>query len=278
MSVTSQERFIGQVNEDNETTLTADDVIFGSVTDTQAERSKTRIVAARGSGYRGGVTLHYQRLKLGKLFGFFQPKVQVSTGSEPTPEFLIASVELQYGLKLDPKDVTISKKVTEEGEFFLVEAKDTSLVYSDSTEFLLEFEQIEIGTIVGDDSQNYVYPTTQEDQTRKIDGLVYSGGWLVPEAGVELSEFLVGNEPDHNLMWLTQTLAGEDWYIDDNPGENNLFGAVVEYNGDSAGFELIPQDVVTILSKQEGGLGKVLALKLSEVHCVNFAGALTFYY
>lgn len=279
MSSNSQERFIGQVNSDNETTLTPEDVIFGSVADTDMDRSQTRIVATPGSGYRGGVTLRYRRLRLSKLFGFFQPKVPVPDGAEPTPELLIASVKANYGITLDPLDVTISRKTLEEGDFFVVEAKDTSLVYSDTADFMLQFNQLDIETVIGTDSQSYVYPTEQlEEEPRKIDGFVYAGGWVVPEASVELSEFLVGQEADHNLMWLTQTLSGESWYVDNNPGEHNLFGALVDYNGPISGYALIPDEVVTVLVRPTGEEMRVLALKPDPAYCTDFVGCLTYYY
>lgn len=279
MSSNSQERFIGQVNSDNEATLTPDDVMFGSVLDTDMDRSQTRIVAAPGSGYRGGVTLRYRRLKLSKLFGFFQPKVPVPDGQEPTPELLIASVSAQYGIRLDPADVVISRKTLEEGDFFLVEAKDTSLVYSDQTEFLLQFNQLDIETVIGTDSLSYVYPTDQNaEEPRKIDGFVYAGGWVVPEAGIELSKFLVGQEADHNLMWLTQTLSGEDWFVDNNPGEHNLFGALVDYNGPATEYASIPEEVVSVLLPPNLEQYRVMALKPNPEYCTDFVGCLTYYY
>lgn len=132
MTVDTQQRFIDLVNKDNSLTLTKNDVILGKVSDLPDGRSKTKILAVRGSGYRGGVTLHYQRLRFSKLFGFFQPKVEVPPGFEPTIPLFIAQVELRYGIRLKEDEVIISRKTTEEGDFYVVEARDTSLLYSDT--------------------------------------------------------------------------------------------------------------------------------------------------
>lgn len=280
MTVDSQQRFIDLVNKDNSLTLTKNDVILGKVNDLPDGRSKTRILAVRGSGYRGGVTLHYQRLRFSKLFGFFQPKVEVPQGFEPTIPLFIAQVELRYGIRLKEDEVIISRKTTEEGDFYVVEAKDTSLVYSDTAEFMLEFHQIEISTVVDGSSLNFVYPTEQpEDETRRIDAVVYSGGWVVPEAKVELSAFLVGQFADYNLMWLTQTLSGESWYFHETlPMEHNIGGALVEYNGPAEGLKLLEDPDLALLVPPTEPHENVLVMRLDQELCTDFVGVLTFYY
>lgn len=279
MGADSKQEFLDLVNQDNSLALTNKDVIFGTVLDTE-DRSTTRIKAAPGSGYRGGVTLHYRRLKLGTLFGFFQPKVLVPDSTEPTPQLLLALVKEQYGVDIALEDMVVLRKTIPEGDFYVVEAKDTSMVYSDTVEILLTFNQLEISTVIDPDSLSYVYPTTQNpDEPAKIDGLVYSGGWYVPEASVELSKFVAGNFADKNLAWLVQTLSGDDW--DFEPSDSrpyNLAGALVDYNGPVSGVSLIDDLVVSLLCPQEESDRNVLVLKLDETLCDNFVGLMTIYY
>lgn len=276
----SRKQLITQVNQDNlNLALTEDDVVFGTVSDTPEGRSITRIVAAPGSGYRGGVTLRYNRLRLGTLFGFFQPKVLVPNDTEPSVTLLIELVKDRYGLDLSEDDLTILRKTTDQGDFYLVEARDTSLKFSDSTEILLEFNQIEIGTVIDSETNNYVYPIEQsEDNPRKIDGIVYSGGWFVPEAAIELSAFLTGMSGDANLAWLAQTLSGDDWIHSLEPRERNTEGSLVDYNGPVAGVSLIQDPAISLLALPSEEASNVLVLKLDETLCTDVVGSLTFYY
>lgn len=276
----SKQQFIAQVNQDNlNLVLTKDDVVFGTVSDNPEGRSITRIVAVPGSGYRGGVTLRYNRLRLGKLFGFFQPKVLVPDDTEPTPGLLIALVKDRYGVELSEEDLTILRKTTSQGDFYVVEARDTSLKYSESTEIMLEFNQLEIGTVIDSETNNYVYPIEQGDGIpRLIDGLVYSGGWFVPEAGIELTAFTMGMSGDANLAWLAQTLSGDDWTHSLEPRERNTEGSLVDYNGPISGVALIEDPAISLLSTPSGEVSNVLVLKLDPTLCTSVTGSLTFYY
>ena len=280
MTVDSQQRFVDLVNKDNNLTLTKEDIIFGKVDDLQDGRSRTKILAVRGSGYRGGVTLHYQRLRFSKLFGFFQPKVLIPDGFEPSVAIFIAQVELRYGIRLSEDDVVISRKTTEEGDFYLVEARDTSMVYSESAEFLLEFNQVEITTVIDAETHNFVYATPQpEDQARRTDGVVYSGGWVVPEAKVELANFMVGQMANSNLMWLTQTLSGDSWSFHETmPLDHNLGGALVEYNGPASELSKLADEDLALLVPPSAPHENVLVVRIDQTLCTDFAGVLTYYY
>jgi len=277
MTVDSKNQLLGLVNQDNALTLTENDVIFGSVADDSAGRSIARITAVKGSGYRGGVTLRYRRLSLSSLFGFFNPKIQVENGVNPTVDWLTSKVFELYGVELNPNETVISRVHREDGDYYLVEAKDNSFYYSDQASFRLVFTQVDITTVVGEDTTNYVYPSPQ-DTPAAIDGLVYSGGWLIPEAADELSEFLTGQYADDNLMWLTQTLSGDDWFNDSsNPQEYNLAQALVAYNGPVSSYSVIAADAVSLL-KVPTGATKVLVLTLDSTLCTNFVGAFTYFY
>lgn len=279
MGADSKQQFLDLVNQDNSLALTDKDVIFGTVLDTE-DRSTTRIKAAPGSGYRGGVTLRYRRLKLGTLFGFFQPKVLVPDSTEPTPQLLLALLKDQYGVDIALDDMVVLRKTIPEGDFYVVEAKNTSMVYSDSVEVLLTFNQLEISTVIDPDSLSYVYPTVQDPElAAKIDGLVYSGGWYVPEAKIELGKFVAGNFADKNLAWLVQTLSGDDWAFEKSELRSyNLAGALVDYNDPVSGVSLIDDLVVSLLCPQEESDRNVLVLKLDETLCDNFVGLMTIYY
>lgn len=276
MSFDSKGKLVELINNTNEISLTQDDIVFGTVKTQPDSRSVTKIVAAEGSGYRGGVTLRYNRINLGSLFGFFQPKINADAAGSPSVDWLLAKVAELYGVEIPSSDVVVSRKTTEEGDFFLVDAKDTSYYYSSSAEFQLVFDQIEITTLIGESTDNYVYPTSQSGEL-KIDGLVYSGGWAIPEATLSLSEFLVGQTVDEDLMWLTQTLSGDDWCLDpSNPQDFNLAESLVEYNGPTSDFSPEPDQAVTLLNPPNAN--HVLVLKVSETMCSNLAGFLTFYY
>ena len=279
MGANSKQQFLDLVNQDNVLALTEKDVIFGTVNEIES-RDVTRIKAAPDSGYRGGVTLRYNRLKLGKLFGFFQPKVLVPDSTEPTPELLVALVKENYGIALELDDVVVLRKTIPEGDFYIVEAKDTSLVYSGSAEILLTFNQLEISTVIDSETQSYVYPTPQEEALPpKTDALVYSGGWYIPEASIELSAFVAGNSADKNLAWLTQTLSGEDWVFQEAvPHPRNLAGGLVVFNGPENEYELIAEDVVSLLSPKGESIRNVLVVKIDETLCEDLVGLLTFYY
>lgn len=275
----SKQAFLDLVEHDNQVRLTKDDVIFGAVTD-EGERSSVTLAANPTGRYTRSVTFDYRRLRLSRIFGFFQPKVSASGYEVPSVEVFIELVAAKYGIRFEPEVLTITAKTTEEGHFYVVEAKDTSMVYSDQVTFSIEFEQIDITTVIGSDSTNYVYPTVQPEgdgAVVKADALVYSGGWMVKEAEVDLAELLVGYSATDNLRWLTSTLSGEDWvFIKDTLEDRNLFGSLVEYNGPVADYKLLADSAVSILLPPLAT--RVLALRLDDQWCKNFTGVLTFYY
>lgn len=274
----SKQAFLDLVAKDNPIRLTKDDVIFGSVTDDN-ERSNVTLTANPEGRYTRSVTFDYRRLRLSSLFGFFQPKVQAPTTEVPSVDVFIALVAAQYGITFEPEVLTITAKTTEEGHYYVVEAKDTSLVYSDQATFRLDFPKIDISTVIGGDSTNFVYPTVQAAGVLvpKADALVYSGGWLVSEAAVDLGELLVGNTATDNLRWLISTLSGEDWVsIKNTETEHNLFGSLVEHNGPVAEYPLIAESAVSILIPPTAT--RVLALRLSDLWCRDYTGVLTIYY
>lgn len=275
MPLNDQSLLLDQVNTANTLDLTTDDVVFGPVATEQSGRTVTRLQAAPGSGYRGGVTLRYNRLDLGRLFGFFQPKLDVEAGGTPDATWLLAKVEEYYGVSLSPTEVTVLQKSTEEGYFFVVEATDSSYRYSSSAEFQLVFVKIELASLLAAPSDNYVYPTPQETPSA-IDALVYSGGWLIPEAALRLGNLLVGQVADDDLMWLTQTLSGDDWCNDPLAVQDfNLADGLVEYNGPVAGWSPVAESAVSILAPPTAT--RVLAVRISA-KCRNLVGCLTFYY
>lgn len=274
---TGKQAFLDLVNHDNQTSLTQEDVIFGSVTD-EGDRSHVTLVANPEGRYTRSVTFDYRRLRLSHLFGFFQPRVTVPDGVTPTVELFIEWVAERYGIRFEADVLTITAKTTEEGNFYIVEAKDSSLVYNDQATFLLDFSKIEISTVIGPETHNFIYPTTQ-DETQPLlgDALVYSSGWIVSEAAVDLGELLVGNFATDNLRWLTSTLSGEDWVsLKDTLTERNLYGAYVVHNGPVAEYELLRIQDVSILNSKAAT--NVLVLKLDPTTCSNLTGYLTYYY
>ena len=274
MGLESAKQLVDLINSTNQLKLQPSRVAFTDPVD-QDDLSTTTITATP-PGYWGSAVITYRRLGLDHLFSYFTPRVLVEDGEEfIDDDELIRRVRSRYPVKLEADNVTIVREEREDGVYYVITAKDSSLVYKSSVAVgTRPRNQIRISDVILPETENYVYPNAS---TERIYARIYSGGWYVPEASQELSRFIVGQAPDSNLAWLTTILSGEQWVLDDvEPALRNLAGARVRYNGLVENVELHPDNGI-MLYKFPTALN-VMLLELSDTLCTGLVGRLTYYY
>ena len=275
MGLESNKQLVDLINSNNDLKLQPSRVAFTNPVDIDGDLSRTEVTAIP-PGYWGTATITYRRLGLDHLFSFFTPRVLTEEGEVFIEDAeVIRRVSERYPVKLDIDSVTIVHEEREDGVYYVITAKDSSLVYKSSvTVGTRPRIQIPIDEFIQSETESYVYPNASE---KRAYARIYSGGWYVPEASLELSKYLVGQEPDSNLVWLTTTLSGDQWLMDaEDATLRNLAGARVRYNGPVADIELHP-DTGIMLYKFPTALN-VMLLELSDTLCTGLVGRLTYYY
>lgn len=274
MALESATRLVDLINRDNQLDLKPTRLTFGNPVD-QPDGLSSADVTALPPGYWGTATIKYRRLGLDHLFSYFTPRVLMEDGeSQLTDDELIRRIRSRYPVALNLDEVTITYEQREDGDYYIVTAKDSSLVYKNAVTIGTRPRvQIPISEFIFPDTESYVYPNNSEDRAY---ARIYSGGWYVPEAEIELSSFMLGQGPDENLVWLTTILSGDQWVLDAEPAEMNLSGALVRYNGLVENIELHP-DAGFMLYKFPTAT-HVMLLELSDTLCTGLVGRLTYYY
>lgn len=274
MGLESAKQLVDLINSTNQLKLQPSRVAFTNPVD-QGDLSTTE-VTANPPGYWGTATVTYRRLGLDHLFSYFTPRVLTEEGEEFIEDAeLIRRVRERYPVKLSVDNVSIAREEREDGVYYVITAKDSSLVYKSSVAVgTRPRNQIPISEYLFPDTESYVYPNVSES---RIYARIYSGGWYMPEMSQDLSRFIVGQAPDSNLVWLTTILSGEQWVMDEEvPALRNLAGARVRYNGLVENIELHPDNGI-MLYKFPTALN-VMLLELSDTLCTGLVGRLTYYY
>ena len=273
MGQESEKALLGLINKANASELKPIHVTYGKPVDV-SDLSKVTVTGR--NGYRGNVDVTYRRLGLNHLFSFFQPRILVDDlDAILTADQVIAKINERYPVRLEASDLTVEREAREDGDYYVVTAKDSSLVYKDSvTVGTRPRVQIPITDVILPETSSYVYPNTSESRAY---ARIYSGGWYLPECWIELSQLLVGAKADVNLTWLTTIVSGDQWLLDTTaPGALNLAGARVTYNGPVDGINLHPDDGMMLYRFPEAKF--VVLLELSDSLCTGMVGKLTYYY
>lgn len=273
MGQESEKALLDLINTTNTTELKPTNVTYGKPVDVADQSTVT--VTGR-NGYRGDVNVTYRRLGLDHLFAFFQPRILVDDDeTELAPATVLARIQERYPVRLEVDEVTVMREAREDGDYYVVTAKDNSLVYKDSvTVGTRPRVQIPIADHILPETSSYVYPNNSADRAY---ARIYSGGWYLPECGIELSQLLVGANADVNLTWLTTIVSGDQWLLDTTaPGPLNLAGARVTYNGPVDGINLHPDDGMMLY--RFPAAKNVVLIELSDSLCTGMVGKLTYYY
>lgn len=274
MGQESDKALLDLINTTNATDLKPTHVAFGVPTDVVPDLSKVVVTGRRA--YRGDVTVTYRRLGLDHLFSYFQPRILVGADEGVlTPDQVLARIQESYPVKLQSDEVTVVHESREDGDYYVVTAKDSSLVYKSTvTVGTRPRIQTPIDEYILPETSSYVYPNNSADRAY---ARIYSGGWYLPECGIELSELMVGAEPNTNLAWLTNIVSGDTWALDHTaPAELNLAGARVTYNDLVSGINLHPDDGMMLYRFPEAT--HVVLVELSDSLCTGMVGKLTYYY
>lgn len=273
MGQVSDQALLDLINTTNSTELKPNQVTYGKPADV-AEQSTVTVTGR--NGYRGDVNVTYTRLGLDHLFSFFQPRILVDEAEGAlSPATVLARIQERYPVRLEVDEVTVQYEQREDGEYYVVTAKDNSLVYKDTvTVGTRPRVQIPITDHILPETSSYVYPNNSADRAY---ARIYSGGWYLPECEIELSQLLVGANADVNLTWLTTIVSGDQWLLDTTaPGALNLAGARVTYNGPVDGINLHPDDGMMLYRFPEAK--NVVLIELSDSLCTGMVGKLTYYY
>lgn len=274
MGQESNKALTGLINRTNASTLLPTQVAYGTPTDITEDSSQ--VTASGRNGYRGDVDVKYRRLGLDHLFSFFQPRILVTDQDGVlAPDVVLARIQERYPVKLEADQVTVVHEAREDGDYYVVTANDNSLVYKSSvTVGTRPRVQTPISDFILPETSSYVYPNSSVDRAY---ARIYSGGWYLPECEIELSKLLVGEDANENLTWLTTIVSGDQWLLDGTaPGELNLAGGRVSYNGPVEGINLHPDDGMMLYRFPEAS--HVVLVELSDSLCTGMVGKLTYYY
>lgn len=274
MGQESEKALLELINTTNSTALEPSHVSYGKPADIAPDLSSVAVTGR--NGYRGDVTVKYQRLGLDHLFSFFQPRILVDdTDGVLAPATVVARIRESYPIQLELDDVDVVHEAWDEGDYYVVTAKDSSLVYKSTvTVGTRPRVQIPIDQYILPESSSYVYPNNSADRAY---ARIYSGGWYLPDCGIELSKLMVGAPANVNLAWLTTIVSGDQWTLDTTaPAALNLAGARVTYNGPVGGINLHPDDGMMLYRFPEAT--HVVLIELSDSLCTGMVGKLTYYY
>lgn len=278
-------KFLAMVNADNSATLpqalTETQVTLGApaanTNVVYAKDTKIEIQAIPGVKYRGKVTVYYNRIKLDLLFKNIAANVGIDVQDGQTTDDLIPLLNAKYGTDFEVGDLEVLPLVAGNGPRTVeLTAVAGNIAYSGKFTVTYDLEAIDLDSVVLVlDLNGFNYPNAD---TTKGQGAIYSydlDGSTV--AGDFWASAVVGPVDDTFVApFNTAFRVDEDWVFDDTtPGEFNLAGATVVFNG--------VNDPATVKAVAPGLLlnptyNDVCVMKLSEDKITNLGGYVTVYH
>ena len=242
-----------------------------------ARNTKLTLNAIKGQGFRGNVTVWYNRIDLGVLFKNVGANVGLEVVEGDTTDKLIPLLNAKYGTDFEVADFeTLPLVATADPSstsVVTITPKAANVAYVGSFDVTYGIVEVALDSVVLVTTlTGFNYPNAD---VSKGQAAIYSynlDGSTQPE---NFWASVVTAQPVDATFVVPFNQAyrvDEDWiYSEAEPADYNLFGATVEFAGTvadatTAGF--IANPVYT----------SVVVLKLSETACTNFGGLLTVHF
>lgn len=278
-------KLLALVNRDNHTNIVDDQITLGLPLVNPdagiARDTKITLSAVPGKGFRGSVTVWYNRIDLSILFKNVSANVGLEITEGMTSDVLIPLINEKYGTDFEVADFEAATPLVVEGGTVTFTAKADNVAYKGAFDVKYGLEEIALDSVVLVTTlTGFNYPNAD---ITKGQAAIYSfnlDGSSQPDnfwAGVALGAVTADFVTPFNQAYRVD----EDWIFDMSADTNpegtpipamdyNLAGAEVIYNGDVSAAPA-GQLVNTVYNK-------VVLMTLSATKCANFGGTLAVYY
>ena len=275
MSVAAN-KLLALVNRDNATNIVEDQVVLAAPLVNPdvgvARNTKLDFSAVPGKGFRGHVTVWYNRIDLGTLFKSIDANVGLTVTEGMTTDDLIPLINAKYGTDFESVDFVQQPLVVSDAvQTVVMAAVATNVAYIG--EFTIQYGIDEVAldsVVVVTTLSGFNYPNA--DLT-KGQGAIYSFNldgssqpdnfWGSVAVGAVDATFVVPFNQAYRV--------DEDWVFDYTQAlPYNLAGATVVYNG------LVAEAPAGHLVNT--AYNKVVIMQLAADMCTNFGGDLTVYH
>ena len=278
-------KLLALVNRDNATNIVEDQVTLGLPLVNPdvgiARDTKITLSAVAGKGFRGAVTVWYNRIDLGILFKNVNANVGLEITEGLTTDALIPLINEKYGTDFEIGDFEAAQPLAVGGGTVTLTALTDNVAYKGSFEVRYGLEELALDSVV--------LVTT-------LTGFNYPNSDITKGQAAIYSFNLDGSSQPDNF-WSTAALGpvtadyvtpfnqayrvDEDWIFDMSadtnpegtpipPMDYNLAGAVVIYNGTT--------DAAPAGNLINSVYNNVVLMQLSASKCANFGGVLAVYY
>ena len=278
-------KLLALINRDNKTNIVEDQVTLqapANNTDAGILRdTKLKLVAVPGKGFRGHVTVWYNRIDLSILFKNVGANVGLEVTEGMTSEALIPLINAKYGTDFEVEDFEAATPLLVAGGTATFTAKADNVAYTKSFEVKYGLEEVALDSVVLVTTlTGFNYPNS--DLT-KGQAAIYSYNLDGSSEPNDYWSKLAVGDVDATIVapFNTAYRVDEDWIFDASADTNpegtpipamdyNLAGAKVIYNGE---VTAAPQgNLVNKVYKN------VVLIELSKTKCANFGGVLGVYY
>lgn len=274
-------KLLALINRDNHTNIVEDQITLGLPLVNPdagiARDTKITLSSVPGKGFRGSVTVWYNRIDLSILFKNVSANVGLELTEGMTSDVLIPLINEKYGTDFEVADFEAATPLVVEGGTVTFTAKSDNVAYKGSFDVAYGLEEIALDSVVLITTlTGFNYPNAD---ITKGQAAIYSfnlDGSSQPDnfwAGVTLGAVTADFVTPFNQAYRVD----EDWVFDAAAGvdeapaaDYNLAGAEVVYNGDVSAAPA-GQLVNTVYNK-------VVLMTLSATKCANFGGTLAVYY
>lgn len=227
-----------------------------------------------GKGYRGSVTVYYNRIDLGVLFLNVGANVGLTVVDGDTSDKLIPLLNAKYGTHFEVGDLVAQPlEVSTDIKEVVLAAAGGNVMYTGQFTVKYGLEETALDSVVLTTTlSGFNYPSSDLTKGQaaiysyNLDGSAEpSNFWATVNVGPVTAGFVT--------PFNTAFRVDEDWVYDAATGNYNLYGASVVYAGvnDAA---LLPQGVDVALNPL---YNNVVVMQLGA-ECANFAGYLTVYF
>lgn len=167
---TNEKILLDLINEQNDTSLPVGAVTFGKPVEVVGGKIATEleVTAASGSGYRGSVTIEYNRVPL-SFMNDNEPDLVLETEAKTT-HGLIDALNTAFGILLttaDITDVALPKLLPNVDTDVTVTATEDTLVWHGSVGLKVTATLIELSTVLTNTEMDGLYPPAAVEKEPK---------------------------------------------------------------------------------------------------------------
>ena len=271
-------QLLALVNRDNQTNLTDTQVTVNAAAvnadSSIARDTVVKIDAIPGKGYRGSVTVYYNRIDLGVLFLNVDANVGITVTEGDTSDKLIPLLNEKYGTHFEAGDlVEVPLEVSTDVKEVTLAAVGGNVMYKGQFVVKYGLDETALDSVVLITTLNgFNYPSADLTKGQasiysyNLDGSSEPNNfWATVNAGPVTAAFVT--------PFNTAFRVDEDWVFDASTKDFNLYGATVVFAGDNDPAAALANFGVAT----NPTYNKVVIMQLGD-ECANFAGYLTVYF